>query len=125
MGLLWVQANGPPSDPCAMCQATFHLLERSASQIVSEHAAADIQSFLEGARPSPQFLDSPVLGSTGVLSQPLFLSLYYFWINVNEVCLWLSKMDEKLARVRSFLLVSKLDEERITEDTFQSHLFSL
>lgn len=73
MGLLRVQANGPPSDLPAMCQVTFHLLERSAFQILSELAAARGLVFPGRSRLSQHFLDSPV-----PVSLVFFPSLYFF-----------------------------------------------
>ena len=62
MELLGVQANGPPSDPHTMCQVTFHLLERSTFQILSEHTAADILVF---PGRSPAFPTFPGFTSSG------------------------------------------------------------
>lgn len=59
MGLLWVQASGPSSDPHAMCQVTPHLLEGRAFQFYQDRLLLT----------SSSFLDSPVLGFTHILSQ--------------------------------------------------------
>lgn len=98
-GLLWVWAEGPHGDPLAMCLVTPHLLGRHTFQNSSEQAGL---SWKDPGSPNTswirRFPNSPVF----FLNLYLFISLYYFWINVNEVCLWLAKMDKRFARVGSF-----------------------
>lgn len=50
----------------------------------------------------------------------LFISLYYFWINVNEACLWLAKMDERFARVGSFKV--GFDGRKLIKESLQCFL---
>ena len=99
MGLLQVRAEVPPGDSYTRCPVTSHILGRLTFQNSSEQAGL---SWKEPGSPNTswirKFRDSPVI----FLNLYLFLSLYYFWIHVNEICLWLPKMDERLAWVRSF-----------------------
>jgi hypothetical protein len=82
-----------------MCPVTPHLLGRHTFQKSSEQAGL---SWKDPGSPNTswicRFPNSPVF----FLNLYLFISLYYFWINVNEVCVWLARMDERFAQVRSF-----------------------
>ena len=100
-----------------MCPVTSHTLGRHTFQNSSEQAGL---SWKEPGSPNTswirKFRDSPVF----FLNLYLFLSLYYFWIHVNEICLWLPKMDERLAWVRSFKV--GFDGEKPIQDSLQRFL---